>query len=201
MARKAVWLTHRRELAAQTEGMLQEDHVSATKDIQWTPGTKAPSIPNGVVVLMAQTVSRRTANAEVWDSYNGHDLMVIDEAHHATAEGWARAMKQWPGPALGMTATPWRLSQKEGFDHLFEKLTCGPQVAELQSDGWLCNARVLSPPEGELIQGGQRLTARVSTPSRALRRPTGTATSGPRALCDSGRRTERYDKHWSTQYP
>ena len=46
--------------------------------------------------------------------------MVIDEAHHATAESWARAMKQWPGPVLGMTATPWRLSQREGFDHLFK---------------------------------------------------------------------------------
>ena len=153
--RKAVWLTHRRELAAQTEGMLQEDHVSATKDIQWTPGTKAPPIPNGVVILMAQTVSRRTAGAEVWESYDSSDLMIIDEAHHATAEGWARAIKQWPGPVLGMTATPWRLSQREGFDHLFEELVCGPQVASLQSDGWLCNARVLSPPEDELIQGGQ----------------------------------------------
>ena len=134
--RKAVWLTHRRELAAQTEGMLQEIHVSATKDIQWTPGTKAPAIPNGVVILMAQTVSRRTASAAVWEGYDGHDLMIIDEAHHATAEGWARAIKQWSGPVLGMTATPWRLSQREGFDHLFEGLVCGPQVADLQSDGW-----------------------------------------------------------------
>ena len=153
--RKAVWLTHRRELAAQTEGMLQEDDVSATKDILWTPGTKAPSIPNGVVILMAQTVSRRTAGAEVWESYDSSDLMIIDEAHHATADGWARAMRQWPGPVLGMTATPWRLSKREGFDHLFEEMVCGPQVASLQSHGWLCNARVLSPPEDELIQGGQ----------------------------------------------
>ena len=136
--RKAVWLTHRRELAAQTEGMLQEDHVSATKDIRWTPGTKAPAIPNGVVILMAQTVSRRTTSADVWDSYDGYDLMIIDETHHATAKGWARAIRLWPGPVLGMTATPWRLSQREGFDHLFDELIFGPQVAALQSGGWLC---------------------------------------------------------------
>ena len=61
--RKAVWLTHRKELAAQTEGMLHEDDVSATKDINWTLGTTSPAIPNGVVILMAQTVSRRTARA------------------------------------------------------------------------------------------------------------------------------------------
>ncbi len=153
--RKAVWLTHRRELAAQTEGMLQEDQVSATKDIRWTPGTKAPVLPNGAVILMAQTVSRRTASAEVWDNYDTLDLMIVDEAHHATAEGWARAMRQWPGPVLGMTATPWRLSEREGFDHLFGELVCGPQVAALQSKEWLCNARVLSPPEEELVEGGQ----------------------------------------------
>ena len=152
--RKAVWLTHRRELAAQTEGMLQQDGVTATSNMRWEPHTNTPTLVNGVVILMAQTVSRRTAVAEVWNGYNSNDLMIIDEAHHATADGWARAMRQWPGPVLGMTATPWRLSQREGFDHLFEELVCGPQVAALQSDGWLCNARALSPPEDEMIQGG-----------------------------------------------
>ena len=56
---------------------------------------------------------------------------------------------------MGMTATPWRLSEREGFDHLFEDLHCGPQVADLQSDKWLCHARVLSPPDAEKIQGGR----------------------------------------------
>ena len=153
--RKAVWLTHRKELAAQTEGMLQQDGVTATSNMRWESHTNAPTLVNGVVILMAQTVSRRTAAAEVWNGYDGRDLMIIDEAHHATADGWARAMRQWPGPVLGMTATPWRLSQREGFDHLFEELVCGPQVAALQSDGWLCNARALSPPEDEMIHGGQ----------------------------------------------
>ena len=153
--RKGVWLTHRRELAAQTEGMLQEAGVSATANMHWTPHTDAPTIVNGVVILMAQTVSRRNARANVWDGYNSKDLMIIDEAHHATADGWARAINQWPGPVLGMTATPWRLSEKEGFDHLFRGLYCGPQVAALQSDKWMCRARVLSPPTEERIQGGQ----------------------------------------------
>ncbi|MDE3267329.1 MAG: DEAD/DEAH box helicase family protein [Chloroflexota bacterium] len=152
--RKAVWLTHRRELAAQTEGMLKEDHVTATKDMNWTPGTMAPALPNSVVILMAQTVSRRTARSDVWGKYDKSDLMIIDEAHHATAEGWTRAIRQWPGAVLGMTATPWRLSRREGFDHLFAELVCGPQVVELQSGGWLCGVRVMSPPEGDLVLGG-----------------------------------------------
>ena len=153
--RKAVWLTHRRELAQQTAKMLSEVGVSATCDINWVPRSSAPAITGGVVILMAQTVSRRNATADVWNQYDVNDLLIIDEAHHATAEGWARAIRQWPGPVLGMTATPWRLSEKEGFDHLFNQLLCGPLVNDLQSDGWLCGTRVLSPPEEARIRGGE----------------------------------------------
>ena len=153
--RKAVWLTHRKELATQTEGMLREAGVPATANIRWTPRTNAPMIANGVVILMAQTVSHRNSNAEVWGGYNSSDLMIIDEAHHAAAGGWARAMKQWPGRIVGMTATPWRLSEKEGFDYLFDELHCGPQVAALQSGQWLCQSRVLLPPEEERIRSGE----------------------------------------------
>ncbi len=153
--RKAVWLTHRRELAGQTEGMLREGGIPATANILWDPGTSAPAIASGVVILMAQTVSRRNSRATVWGEYNSDDLMVIDEAHHTAAGGWARSMEQWPGPVMGMTATPWRLSEKEGFDHLFGELRCGPQVTVLQSHGWLCPARVLLPPEGERVEASQ----------------------------------------------
>lgn len=153
--RKAVWLTHRRELAGQTEEMLRDAGVPASANIHWTPQSSAPALVNGAVILMAQTVSRRAAAANVWSDYDHNDLLIIDEAHHATAGGWARAISQWPGPVLGMTATPWRLSLKEGFEHLFSQLHCGPPVAELQADGWLCRARILAPPEEEQIVGGQ----------------------------------------------
>ena len=64
-------------------------------------------------------------------------------------------MQQWPGRIIGMTATPWRLSKKEGFDHLFGELICGPQTSELQSRRWLCEARVLLPPSEQRILGGE----------------------------------------------
>ena len=153
--RKAAWLTHRRELASQTEGMLRDAGVPATSRIQWIPNASAPTLSNGVVILMAETVSRRNARAIVWSGYDSNDLMVIDEAHHAAAQGWARAIDQWPGPVLGMTATPWRLSEREGFDHLFDELVLGPQVAALQADGWLCQARVVSPPDRDRIPVGR----------------------------------------------
>ena len=105
--------------------------------------------------MMAQTVSRRNRYDGVWDEYGSKDLLVIDEAHHATAPGWKRATCQWPGPVIGLTATPWRLTPNEGFDHLFDNLILGPQIRELQASGYLANALVLMPDSGELILGGQ----------------------------------------------
>ena len=109
--RKAVWLTHRTELADQTCGMLADAGVSAISLKTWESGNDAPSVPNGVVILMAQTVGRRTNRMQVWGRYGSDDLLVIDEAHHATADGWERAIDQWPGQVIGLTATPWRLSK------------------------------------------------------------------------------------------
>ena len=165
--RKAVWLTHRKELADQTCRMLTDAGVSAITNVNWTPGEDAPAMAGGAVILMAQTVGRRTARFShrhfgldpesrggVWNRYGANDLLVIDEAHHAAAPGWERAMRQWPGPIVGMTATPWRLSEKEGFDHLFGDLLCGPQTADLQSLGLLCDAQVFIPPPEERIESG-----------------------------------------------
>ena len=55
-----------------------------------------------------------------------------------------------------MTATPWRLSEKEGFDHLFDGLLCGPQTADLQvePEPALCQAQVFIPPPEQRIAGG-----------------------------------------------
>lgn len=153
--RKAVWLTHRNELVTQTRELLVNAKVATSVDARWKPGDDAPARRNRVAILMAQTVSRRTAGKIVWTKYSNDDLMIIDEAHHAAAAGWTRAMQQWPGRILGMTATPWRLSQKEGFDHLFSALLCGPSVVDLQSGNYLCGAQVLRPSSQWVIRGGE----------------------------------------------
>ena len=42
--RKAVWLTHRKELAEQTRGMLTNAGVSAITNVNWTTGEDAPAM-------------------------------------------------------------------------------------------------------------------------------------------------------------
>ena len=152
---KAAWLTHRRELSDQTRNELNKSGVHATNTLDWEFYDLAPAKSGGVVVLMAQTVSRRNKRFYgLWDEYGPEDLLIIDEAHHATAPGWERAICQWPGRVIGLTATPWRLEKNLGFDHLFDRLILGPQISELQEKGYLAYAQVVRPDDDELILGG-----------------------------------------------
>ncbi len=158
----AVWLTHRRELSDQTCCVLNESGVDARNTLQWDADAPAPAVRGGVVILMIQTVSRRNhedyedlcLTEGVWEEYGPNDLLIIDEAHHATAPGWERAIRQWPGRVVGLTATPWRLKPNEGFSHLFDDLIPGPQIRKLQADRYLCKAQVLMPRQEDIIKVG-----------------------------------------------
>ena len=152
---KAAWLTHRRELSDQTRDVLNNSGVYATNTLEWEFYDLAPAISGGVVVLMAQTVSRRNHFEGVWNEYGPKDLLIIDEAHHATAHGWQRAIHQWPGRVIGLTATPWRLEKNLGFNHLFHSLILGPQISELQAKGFLADAEVVWPDSDGIIIGGR----------------------------------------------
>lgn len=98
---KVVWLTHCKELADQTRLMLEDTELPASNKISWRVGYDAPYLTKGVVIQMTQTVGRRTNRMEIWGIYRSDDLLVIDEAHYATAEGYERAIRQWPGRILG----------------------------------------------------------------------------------------------------
>ena len=151
---KAAWLTHRRELSDQTRDVLNNNGVRAANTLVWGVDDPAPSATDGVVIEMVQTVSRRNKYRSVWGEYGAKDLLVIDEAHHAPARGWERTIRHWPGPAIGLTATPWRIEKNLGFKHLFDYLILGPEIRELQAEGFLANARVWMPDSDGTILGG-----------------------------------------------
>lgn len=152
---KAAWLTHRRELSDQTSDVLNENGLWAANTLGWGVDDPAPSATDGVVIEMVQTVSKRNKCRSVWGEYGPGDLLVIDEAHHAPARGWERTIRQWPGPAIGLTATPWRIEKNRGFKHLFDQLILGPQISELQGNGSLAYAQVLMPDSDRIILGGR----------------------------------------------
>ena len=155
---KAAWLTHRRELSTQTCRVLNDAGVGAREypSRAWATGDPAPTMTGGVAILMAQTVSSRDRHIRhVWKNYRQHDLLVVDEAHHAPSRSWKRAISQWPGRVVGLTATPWRLAKIQGFKGIFDCLLLGPQIKDMQATGSLAKARVLMPDSDELILGGE----------------------------------------------
>ena len=90
-------------------------------------------------VASVQTLIRR------FDRVVAPDLIVIDEAHHATAGAWARVLTQWPDArVLGVTATPQRLDGK-GLGQVFDDLIRGPEVADLVDQGFLARPVYYAP--------------------------------------------------------
>ena len=73
------------------------------------------------------------------------DFIVIDEAHHATAQTYQKVFAQSPGARLlGVSATPCRLDGKPLAD-VFDALVVGPSVKELVPQ-YLARPVVFAPP-------------------------------------------------------
>lgn len=81
------------------------------------------------------------------------ELVIVDEAHHATAETYKMLWKVWPKAMfVGMTATPSRL-KKEGFSELFDILICSWPVKRFIMSGWLADYDYISVrPDSEMLQ-------------------------------------------------
>ena len=136
------WLTHRKELEKQSTKRLIEADVSSA--------------------IVSSPVRMNNAIKKGKYHPGGDSLLIADEAHHASAPTWERIVKSWPGTVLGLTATPWRLSKKEGFDHLFDHLIIGPPTQELIDGGFLVPTIVRHPkgkrktlfdPQGTSVSG------------------------------------------------
>lgn len=134
--RSAMVLVHRRELIAQTASKLTAAGVQHGIIAAGLQPTDHP-----IQIASVQTLTRRLEQLDT-----APDLIVIDEAHHATAGSWKRVMDHWPSALrLGVTATPIRLDGR-GLSAAFDCLVHGPAVADLIGAGFLCPAKIYAPP-------------------------------------------------------
>lgn len=132
-------LTHRTELLKQASDKLGKFGVAH--------GLIAPGhTPTGDLVQVAsvQTLSRRLGKIRPFD------LIIIDEAHHATAGTWSAILAANPGAAvIGVTATPIR-TDGQGLGRsgggVFDTLIEGPGIGELIEQGYLVPPKVFAPP-------------------------------------------------------
>ena len=144
--RSAIVLVHRRELIAQTSAKLSLADVPHGIIAAGVPATDAP-----IQIASVQTLARRLDRIAAQP-----DLIVIDEAHHATAGTWGKALTHWPQALrLGVTATPVRQDGR-GLKAVFDRLVLGPSTAELIGGGFLCPARLYAPPPVADLSGLHR---------------------------------------------
>lgn len=74
------------------------------------------------------------------------DLLVIDEAHHATAGSYRKMTDAWHEMfILGVTASPQR-TDGTGLGEVFRAMVLGPTMRETIAEGFLANFQYFAPP-------------------------------------------------------
>ncbi len=142
-------LVHRIELLKQTSKALQKSSVGhGLINTKFTPNLNHP-----VQVASVQTLANRLDRYKINPS-----LIIIDEAHHATASSWRRVIEHYNARILGVTATPIR---RDGAGlgiaagGMFDKLIMGPQTIELMNhpERYLVQPKVYAPIEQIDVSG------------------------------------------------
>jgi len=138
--KRVLILVHRVELLRQTSSALSRFNVEhGMINPQYTP-----NFNNHVQVASVQTIIKRLnyLTAVNWVP----DVIIVDEAHHATAGSWRKIIEYFPeSKVLGVTATPIR-SDGQGLGRkcggMFDELIEGPSMAWLMEEGFLVRPRI-----------------------------------------------------------
>jgi len=94
--------------------------------------------------LVHQTPDPSVTTIQSWQP-SDHDLVIVDEAHHAMAKTWKQKLALCPY-LLGFTATPQRTDGR-GLDDIFDAMVLGPNTETLINGGWLSQYRCFSLPD------------------------------------------------------
>lgn len=180
--KRVIVLVHRVELLRQTSAALHKSGV----DHSLINPLFTPDYRKNVQVASVQTLVKRLGHIKT-----PPDLIVIDEAHHATAGTWKKIVEAFPkARILGVTATPVRGDGTGLGIHaggLFDQLIEGPNVQWLIDNGYLVKPVIYAPKERldlsgvRIVRGDydtKEITSRVDKP-----KITGDAVAHYRKLC------------------
>jgi superfamily II DNA or RNA helicase len=159
---KVLVLAHREELILQ-----------AHRKLEAISGLPVGIIKNGykpnysalIQVASVQSMVNRITRVE------DIGLVIVDEAHHATANTYRKVLKAYPDAfVLGVTATPIRLDGS-GFRELFDELVCGVTVSELIDQGSLSKYKMFADAEPMTTKGARQKGGDYSASSIAKLNP------------------------------
>ena len=98
-----------------------------------------PASDNQVLLGSIPTIVRRL------DSIDAPDLVITDEAHHASAATTKTILDRWDKAAsIGFSATPKRLDGLSLSN--YDAMVCGPSMRWLIENGYLANYRLITVP-------------------------------------------------------
>lgn len=131
-------IAHRKEIVEQIVKRL-ESKFNQSVGIIMSQSDKNPEAL--IQVASIQTLSRRNY------PYSYASKVIIDEAHHATAETYKKLWVKYPNAQfLGVTATPIRLNG-EGFDDLFNILITSDSIDNFIKQDFLAPIKYLGHPK------------------------------------------------------
>ena len=135
-------LAHREELLLQAQEKLE--HVTGQPVGLIKAGYKEKRQCAIQVASVASLVNRESPPA---------DLIIVDEAHHSTANTYQQLLDRYPEAyVLGVTATPARIDG-QGFKFVYDRLVIGPSVQTLIDRGFLSNFKLFAAPQTVNTQG------------------------------------------------
>jgi len=152
-AKQIAVLTHREELLKQAEIKIRQFCPYGIGIIQ---GQQAVDIDQPIQLVSIMTLARRCQLL----NQLAFDLIVIDEAHHATAHSYSQIIDHFPrAKILGVTATPCR-TDGTGFGDLFDILidshSISADVKTLIRLNYLSDFKIYATPCVETKGVGQR---------------------------------------------
>lgn len=155
---RAMFLVHRRELAAQAVERLAQFGVDAGLIM----ATEREDRSKRVQVASIPTLVRR----EHWPA----ELVVIDECAHAVSDSWTEVVDRYrsqtpPAFLLGLTATPCRLDGR-GLGSMFGCIVEPVSMRELIERGHLVEPSVFAPPidlSGVKVRAGEYVTDELAS--------------------------------------
>ena len=135
-------IAHREELVQQAADKIRTV-TGQSPDIEMAEYKAGRMYKSPVVVASVQTLCARMGSLDRMQKFVPHefDLLVIDEAHHATADSYRRVISHFTKNAklrvVGFTATPDR-TDKAALGMVFESVAYKYEIMQAMDDGWLC---------------------------------------------------------------
>ena len=127
LGRSTLWLAHRQELVMQAARSLRD----------FQPSIIMAGIPQSPPIFGQTPVYVGSLDTVMRRPLPDISLVVADECHHCSSDGYSKLLKRLGCPMIGLTATPFRLDGKGLGPAGFTKSLVGAYTDELVKQGWL----------------------------------------------------------------